>query len=262
MYRLNDLTVVRSGYGLTYDARPWAENFNGRAQYPLAINSNFQPPAAAANFGWYGTLEQGLPLIVGPDLSSGRVPLPNTVTMTTLADTADRRPKTHSWNVAFERRLPIASVNIAYVGNHSVEPYANLNANAVQHLGGGAQDRPVLRPVRAAARDQRADAVREADVQLASARRQPADDQGVAAQGAVHVQPGLEHGHELRAADAGVPGAQLGAAEPATAITSSRCRSCISCRGRAPRIAASSARSSTTGRSAACSARSAACPSP
>jgi carboxypeptidase family protein len=142
VYRVNDLTVVRSGYGMTYDARPWAENFNGRSQYPLAINTNFQPAAAAANFGWYGTLEQGLPLIVGPDLSSGRVPLPNTVTMTTLADTADRRPRTHSWNVAFERRLPIASVNVAYVGNHSVSPYANLNANAVQHLGGGAQDRP------------------------------------------------------------------------------------------------------------------------
>jgi hypothetical protein len=62
--------------------------------------------------------------------------------MTTLSDTADQRPKTHSWNVAFERRLPFASVNVAYVGNRSVGTYANVNANAVQHLGGGAQDRP------------------------------------------------------------------------------------------------------------------------
>ena len=142
VYRLNDLTVVRSGYGLAYDASPWAENFNGHAQYPLAINSNFQPPAAAANFGWFGTLDQGLPLIVGPDMSSGRVPLPNTVRMTSPADDADKRPRTHSWNVAFERRLPIVSVNVAYVGNQTVDPYAEPEREPGAHLGGGAQDRP------------------------------------------------------------------------------------------------------------------------
>lgn len=142
VYRLDELTVIRSGYGLTYDAKPWAENFNGRAQYPLAINSTFQTPAAASTFGWYNTIDRGIPLIVGPDLSSGRVALPNTVGMTTLSETADRRPRTHSWNVAFERRLPVASVNLAYVGNRTAEPYANINANAVRHLGGGAQDRP------------------------------------------------------------------------------------------------------------------------
>ncbi len=30
------------------------------------------------------------------------------------------RGKTHSWNVAFERRLPIVSVDVAYVGNKRV----------------------------------------------------------------------------------------------------------------------------------------------
>ena len=142
VYRLNDKTVVRSGYGVTYDARPWAENFNGRAQYPLAINTSFLTPAAQSQFGWYGTLSQGIPRIVGPDLSSGRIPLPNSVTMTTLEVDSDTRPKTHSWNVAFERQLPFASVNVAYVGNRSVGAYANVNRNAVRTLGGGAADRP------------------------------------------------------------------------------------------------------------------------
>lgn len=142
VYRLNDGTVIRSGYGLNYDARPWAEGFNGRSQYPLAINTSFLTPAAISQFGWYGTLDQGIPFIVGPDLSTGRVPLPNSVTMTTLGDDADVRPRTHSWNVAIERTLPIATVNVAYVGNRSVDTYANLNANAVRRLGGGATDRP------------------------------------------------------------------------------------------------------------------------
>ena len=142
VYRFDERTVLRTGYGLNYDARPWAEGFNGRSQYPLAINTSFQPPAAESQFGWYATLDQGLPRIIGPDLSSGRVPLPNTVTMTTLGDDADIRPRTHSWNVAVERDLSLATVNIAYVGNRSVDTYLNLNANAVRTLGGGASDRP------------------------------------------------------------------------------------------------------------------------
>ncbi|MGH2490755.1 MAG: TonB-dependent receptor domain-containing protein, partial [Candidatus Limnocylindria bacterium] len=75
VYRLNDDTVVRSGYGLAFESRPWAQNFRGHASYPLAINANFETPAAASQFGWYGTLEQGIPFVAGPDTSSGRVRL-------------------------------------------------------------------------------------------------------------------------------------------------------------------------------------------
>jgi hypothetical protein len=145
VYRLDDDTVVRSGYGLAFEARPWAQNFNGRSQYPLAINSTFSTPAEIAQWGWYNTLDQGIPFIVGPDTSSGRVPLPNTVGMTSPSLDAGRRPRTHSWNVAFERRLPIASVNVAYVGNETVDARDSIDHNAVQTLGGGAQDRPYFK---------------------------------------------------------------------------------------------------------------------
>src|SRR5688572_30733612 len=121
---------------------PGRRGFNGRSQYPLAINTSFQTPAAISQFGWYSTLDQGIPFIVGPDLSTGRVRLPNAVNMTSLGLGAEVRPRTHSWNVAVERNVPFAVVNVAYVGNRSVDTYANQNLNAVQHLGGGAQDRP------------------------------------------------------------------------------------------------------------------------
>ena len=142
VYRLNEDTVVRSGYGLAFESRPWAQNFRGHASYPLAINTTFQPAAAVSQFGWYGTLDQGLPFVQGPDTSSGRVPLPNTVAMTSPSLDAGRRPRTHSWNVAFERRLPFVSVDIAYVGNKSVDVRQNINVNAVRTLGGGNADRP------------------------------------------------------------------------------------------------------------------------
>lgn len=145
VYRLDeDRTVLRAGYGLSYNARPWAENFNGRGQYPLAINSSFLTPANQSNFGWYGMLDQGIPFIQGPDMSSGRVPLPNTVGMTSLGAGVDQRPRTHSWNVAVQRRLPIVTLDVAYVGSRSVDTYQNVNLNAVRTLGGGATDRPYL----------------------------------------------------------------------------------------------------------------------
>jgi hypothetical protein len=144
VYRLNEDTVLRSGYGLAFESRPWAQNFRGHASYPLAINANFNPPAEAAQFGWYGLLDQGLPLVVGPDTSSGRIRLPNTVAMTSPSLDAGRRPRTHSWNVAFERRLPLVSVDVAYVGNETVDVRQNINANAVRTLGGGAADRPYI----------------------------------------------------------------------------------------------------------------------
>ena len=142
VYRLDDDTVIRSGYGLAFESRPWAQNFRGHASYPLAINANFQPPAAASQFGWFGTLDQGLPPVTGPDTSSGRIPVPNTVAITSPSLDAGRRPRTHSWNVAFERRLPLVSVDIAYVGNKSDDVRQNINANPVRTLGGGNTDRP------------------------------------------------------------------------------------------------------------------------
>jgi outer membrane receptor protein involved in Fe transport len=144
VYRLNEKTVLRSGYGVTYDSQALGAQaaFAGFLQYPLALNASFLPPAAQANFGWYGTLTDGIPRLEGPDISTGRVPLPNAIGMQTIAPETMHRGKTHSWNVAFERRLPIVSVDFAYVGNKRVGGLNTINVNPVQHLGGGAADRP------------------------------------------------------------------------------------------------------------------------
>jgi hypothetical protein len=150
VYRLNDKTVIRSGYGATLDARGLAsqEAFRGDFSYPLVLNATFPPPAGMAQFGWYGTIDQGIPRLEGPDLSSGRIRLPNSYGMQTAVPESTHRGRTHSWNVAFERRLPLnVSVDVAYVGNKLVGglPPAEgqtININNVQHLGGGAADRP------------------------------------------------------------------------------------------------------------------------
>ena len=72
VYRLNDETVLRSGYGVTLDARGMSaqEAFRGDFSYPLVLNASFQPPPGTSTFGWYGSLNQGIPLLEGPDLST------------------------------------------------------------------------------------------------------------------------------------------------------------------------------------------------
>jgi hypothetical protein len=150
VYRLDDKTVLRSGYGATLDARGMSaqEAFRGDFSYPLVLNASFPPPAGTSQFGWYGRIDQGIPRLEGPDLSSGRIRLPNSYGMQTSVPESTHRGRTHSWNVAVERRLPVnMSVDVAYVGNKLVGglPPAEgqtININNVQHLGGGDTDRP------------------------------------------------------------------------------------------------------------------------
>ena len=154
IYRLDDNTILRAGYGATLEARGMSaqEAFRGDFSYPLVLNASFPPPPGTSTFGWYGTINQGIPLLVGPDLSTGRMHLPNSYGMQTAVPESTHRGRTHSWNVAFERRLPInVSVDVAYVGNKLVGGLPpgetlTININNVQHIGGGDTDRPYFQP--------------------------------------------------------------------------------------------------------------------
>jgi hypothetical protein len=147
VYRLDDKTVLRAGYGLTYDAQGMSGElaFYGYRSYPLMLNATFEPPAAQTQFGWYGTLDQGIPQLADPDISRGRLPLPNVVGIQTAVPDSIHRGKTHSWNVTAERRLPFASIDVAYVQNRVNRALTRYNINTAQTLGGGGLDRPYLR---------------------------------------------------------------------------------------------------------------------
>lgn len=123
-YRLDDNTVIRAGYGLNFDPIPFSRPLRG--WYPLVINSAF----TASGFGWATTFKNGVPNPVGPDLTSGVVPLPNNV--------SERSPwgyihrgYVQSWNFTLERKLPQNIVtSIGYVGSHSVHLLADYDINA------------------------------------------------------------------------------------------------------------------------------------
>jgi hypothetical protein len=147
VYRLNDKNVVRAGYGLTVNPLNLGSQaaLGGDFSYPQVLNATFEPPATQTQFGWYGTIDQGIPLLQGPGLNSGRIALPNTVGMRTAVPETVDRGRTHSWNVAFERRLPFdVSADIAYVGNRQHDDLTAINVNNAQRMGAGGLDRPYL----------------------------------------------------------------------------------------------------------------------
>jgi len=134
-YRLNEKTVLRAGYGKTYDPLPWSRPMRGR--FPLTIAFT---DAGVNGFIPYGSIENGIPSAPSPDLSTGNVPLPRGVDMTTPDPNNSTRGSTQSWNVFFERRLPLdIGASIGYVGTRSDGQYSTRNANYAEFGGNGAR---------------------------------------------------------------------------------------------------------------------------
>jgi hypothetical protein len=138
IYRLNDDTVLRSGYGITYNPLPFSRPLRGF--YPLTLAATY---TAEQPYGYVTTLEQGIPDVVGPDLSSGRLALTPDYQMRTPAGDVSRS-RIHSWNIAVERRLRYdLSVDVAYVGTAKNGGFTDIDANASDIPGGGATSRPI-----------------------------------------------------------------------------------------------------------------------
>jgi len=125
-YQFNDKTVFRAGYGRTFNPLPWSRPLRGF--YPLTIAAEF---FGASPFQPFRSLEQGLPPIVLPDISTGRIPLNPRAQMRTPEPDNVNRGHIDSWNLTIERRLPLDLVVAAsYVGTASREGYADIELNA------------------------------------------------------------------------------------------------------------------------------------
>ena len=133
MYRLNEKSVMRAGYGRTINPLPWSRPMRG--SFPYDINFN----QAADQFQWIGTLASGIPEVPIPDTSSGRVKLPQGVFMRSPNPNEVNRGIIQQWNVAYEYRMPWdISTEVAYVGTRTDGGYADLNINYGVPGGGNA----------------------------------------------------------------------------------------------------------------------------
>jgi hypothetical protein len=158
-YRLDDKTVIRSGYGITYHSHPWGAQAL-RGWYPLTLVAvfsginGFQPVTTDRAYVAAGVPnaplgpDVGIPSICCPDISTGRVPLPNVAEDGYPRANAElHRGYIQSWNLIAERTLPGEVVaSLGYVGSASHNGFAFLDINASQIPGSGDEGRPLFGP--------------------------------------------------------------------------------------------------------------------
>jgi hypothetical protein len=140
-WRLDDKTVVRTGYGLTWNPMGLSRPLKGI--YPATITNDWVAPST---YGYYGFFSKGIPDVPTPDISTGSTVLPPTVNMGMRSPWAGEihRGYIHSWNFTVERQLPADFlVSVGYVGNQSVRQFLDINVNAATYIGGGNTSRPL-----------------------------------------------------------------------------------------------------------------------
>jgi carboxypeptidase family protein/TonB-dependent receptor-like protein len=126
-YRLDEKTVLRSGYGKTFDPFPWTRPMRGR--FPLTIAHS---DAGPNGFIPYGNLTNGIPLAPSPNdiLNTGTAVLPRGVNMDSPDPNHVERGATQSYNVVVERRLPLDIItSVGYVGTRTDGTYTVRDLN-------------------------------------------------------------------------------------------------------------------------------------
>jgi hypothetical protein len=131
-YRIDDKTVVRSGFGITVDPQNFADTRNS---YPaeLALTQN-----AANSYTVADNFQTGIPAITVPNINQSQVPLPYNISTFTFPQNI-KRGYIESWNLAVQRQLPASIVaDVAYVGTNAIRQRADININAAPINGGTA----------------------------------------------------------------------------------------------------------------------------
>ncbi len=137
-YRLNDKTVIRTGYGISYIPRRMAQyNFPVKQNNAFNSDNSFVPSGSMA--GGFPPFE----LFPVPDDGIIRDPDSNARYGFTPPDLA--RGYVQSWNFAVQRSLPgDFALELAYVGNHGVNNQTRFELNAAQAPGTGNSSRPLF----------------------------------------------------------------------------------------------------------------------
>ena len=141
-FRLNDLTVLRGGYGvstLPFPDNTYAYNF------PVKQNNQFNAPTT---FTAAGSMATGFPTPIVAQVPSNGLIDASTSALRNAGYShipSDlHEGALHSWNVAFQRELPSRfTLDIAYVGNRGHDIIASFNENAGMVLGADNAGRPL-----------------------------------------------------------------------------------------------------------------------
>jgi hypothetical protein len=158
-YRLRESTVIRAGFGISYT--PFPDN-SYAYNYPVRANVAFNPavatygPAVLADGVTPFTFQNGFPpLSLPPVPSNGIITSASSPAAAGVLKNSNqfvvnqnfKNPYVESWNLAVQHTLPWRFVlDLAYVGNHSVDTVVNYNLNAATVVGLGNAGQPEFTP--------------------------------------------------------------------------------------------------------------------
>jgi outer membrane receptor protein involved in Fe transport len=168
-YQVNQKTVVRLGYGRSYDMGVFGSNFGHSVTQNLPVlASQLVQPAVTNKFAAF-TLDQGPPIFTFPAIpSSGYFPLAGpacyqsgslpsglpsgqSCTQPHIRPTFQRLPTLDAWNMTVQRQLNNStSLEVAYIGNKGTNGFAGdgntYNINNPSIVGYGTLSQTQRRP--------------------------------------------------------------------------------------------------------------------
>ena len=150
-YRLSANTVVRSGFGISYEPFPdntYAYNFPVKQNNAFNASNSFSP--ALLPDGTPATFAKGFPPPLPAVIPSNGIIPANTALLLNqdyvIIPRNFRNPYVESWNFALQRALPRNfTFEAAYVGNHGVDIATQYNINADLVPGAGVKGEPLFR---------------------------------------------------------------------------------------------------------------------
>ena len=134
-YQLDPKTVIRSGYGRSFDVGVFGTLFGHVVTQNLPVLANQNLTNSGANTAAFNLAVGPTPFAFPAIPSNGQIPIPNGLSAK-VRDNPQLLPTVDAWNLSIQRQLTQSvSATLAYVGNKGTHTFAGdgqtLNLNAV-----------------------------------------------------------------------------------------------------------------------------------